>query len=76
MVQNLPWQNQKRTSTKLFNKSGPLNFHFHKHYVIFYSFIDVGHCMVWDVIDLVTDIAIPFADANFCGMSIFDCPDL
>ena len=36
------------------------------------GFIDVVHCIAWNVVDLAVEIIISFADAEFIGKSIFD----
>lgn len=36
------------------------------------GFIDVVHCIAWNVVDLAVEIIISFAYAEFIGKSIFD----
>ena len=42
-----------------------------EHYTNFFRFIDVGHCVVWDIIGFVAEVIIPFVDVDIASTCFF-----
>ena len=61
-----------RTFKKIFFERCVLALPLYRKLCKFSRFIDVDHCVVWDIIDFVVEVIIPFIDVDFCGMPIFD----
>ena len=42
-----------------------------EHYANSFRFIDVGHCVAWDIIGFVAEVIIPFVDADIVSTYFF-----